>query len=170
MPSITTTTQTTSTIKIFYNIKMLCNIVIISTIASSFVLSVDAIKCHQCNSHLDEDCIKLRLSTPGAVVDPEYLRECHEKPGKDAYCRKTTLNIEATGEHRIVRGCGWTEPEKLSDQCFSADNEGYVHTICSCVDDGCNAAPSLPSNANLYLILSLFGVLFLFSRPSRISF
>ncbi|KAM7354477.1 uncharacterized protein ACRADG_006125 [Cochliomyia hominivorax] len=117
---------------------------IIACITSQF-LSVNAIRCHQCNSHLDEDCTTLRLSTPRAPRDDQFLKECEVQPDQKAFCRKTVLTIEVTGEHRIIRGCGWLRDraEIGNNSCFTADNEGYKQIICACNEDGCNGGSSL---------------------------
>ncbi|XP_065357565.1 uncharacterized protein LOC135951775 [Calliphora vicina] len=118
--------------------------VIIACITSQF-LSVNAIRCHQCNSHLDEECTSLRLSTPRAPLDDQFLKECDGPHEAQAFCRKTVLTIEVTGEHRIIRGCGWLRDraEIGNNSCFTADNEGYKQIICACNEDGCNGSSAL---------------------------
>ncbi|XP_034100317.1 uncharacterized protein LOC132798491 [Drosophila nasuta] len=107
-------------------------------------LSVSAIRCHQCNSHENADCANLLVKTPRAQRDDQYLRECTGQGGGDqqAFCRKTIIKLELYDEHRIDRSCGWIA-EKTPNSCFSADNEGFKQTICTCSDDGCNGATSL---------------------------
>ncbi|XP_034666598.1 U-scoloptoxin(05)-Er3a [Drosophila subobscura] len=106
------------------------------------LLSVDALRCHQCNSHSNEDCSSLLVNTPRAQRDDQFLKDCAPRGEKEAFCRKTVLKFEVNGEHRIERGCGWIE-EKMQNACFTADNEGYKQTICTCNEEGCNAATSL---------------------------
>ncbi|XP_037960435.1 uncharacterized protein LOC119689637, partial [Teleopsis dalmanni] len=116
----------------------------ISVLLNKF--AAEAIRCHECNSHLEEDCTSLSLSTPHGGRDNTYLRECTLQGAEDAFCRKTVTTIEATGEKRVVRSCGWIKDNPnivQANSCFNADNEGYLQTICTCDNDGCNAAPSL---------------------------
>ncbi|XP_055837123.1 uncharacterized protein LOC129905620 [Episyrphus balteatus] len=120
------------------------SIAVIIALIGCFVLSADAIRCHLCNSHLDEDCNSLRLTVPRGVRDEQYLTECEER--EDAtrvFCRKTVTNILVNEEKRIVRGCGWHAEDLRgrNDTCITADNEGFFEEICACFTDGCNSAP-----------------------------
>ncbi|XP_013108825.2 uncharacterized protein LOC106088072 isoform X1 [Stomoxys calcitrans] len=126
--------------------KMLLNIAVIVAVITSQCLSVNALRCHQCNSHKEEDCIKLQLSTPGELRDNQFLKECVVQNGQQPFCRKTVLKIEATGEERIIRECGWMRDRIQTENgisCFNSDNEGYIQTICACDEDGCNGSQSL---------------------------
>ncbi|XP_034475231.1 uncharacterized protein LOC117782277 isoform X2 [Drosophila innubila] len=82
------------------------------------------------------------VRTPRAQRDDQYLRECTPKEDKQMFCRKTILKLEARNEHRIDRDCGWV-PDNSHNTCFTADNEGYKQTICTCSEDGCNGASAL---------------------------
>ncbi|XP_052851358.1 uncharacterized protein LOC128261616 [Drosophila gunungcola] len=105
-------------------------------------MSVSAIRCHQCNTHDNEDCGGLVVNTPRAQRDNQFLKDCAPPSGKEAFCRKTVIKFEANNEHRIERSCGFIE-EKIQNACFTADNEGYKQIICTCADEGCNGAKSL---------------------------
>lgn len=119
------------------------------------LLSVSGLRCHQCNSHDNEDCASLVVKTPRAQRDDQYLRDCAPQGDQQVFCRKTTLKLEAYKEHRIDRTCGWIQ-EKAHNTCFTADNEGYKQTICTCSEDGCNAASSLSGiGSSLTLTLGL---------------
>lgn len=125
---------------------MLLSHVVIITLIGCFIMEADAIRCHQCNSHLDEDCNSLRLTVPRGVRDEQYLEDCEERPDSTrVFCRKTVTNIIVNSEKRIVRGCGWhTEDLRgRNDTCITADNEGFFEEICACFTDGCNSAPSM---------------------------
>ncbi|KAH8269738.1 hypothetical protein KR018_008663, partial [Drosophila ironensis] len=104
--------------------------------------TVSAIRCHQCNSHENEDCATLVVNTPRAQRDEQYLKECAPKEGREAFCRKTVINFELNNVHRVERHCGWI-PEKIQNACFTADNEGYKQVVCTCSGDACNGASSL---------------------------
>ncbi|XP_073826141.1 uncharacterized protein [Musca autumnalis] len=135
---------TTTTTKVN---KMMLYFTVIVAVITSQCLSVEALKCHQCNSHREEDCTTLRLSTPGNVLNDQFLKECQVPNNATAFCRKTVLKIEVTGEQRVIRECGWKrdriQQQEAGVSCFSADNEGYTQTICACDDDGCNGSNSL---------------------------
>ncbi|XP_017098038.2 UPAR/Ly6 domain-containing protein crok [Drosophila bipectinata] len=108
----------------------------------SNLLSVSAIRCHECNSHEDEDCASLVVNTPRAQRDDQFLKECNIKDGQVPFCRKTVIKFEVNDNQRIVRNCGWI-PEKVQNACFTADNEGYKQVVCTCNGDGCNGASAL---------------------------
>lgn len=151
MPSKTIASKTNSW--------MLYSTVILAVIAT-FFLSVDAIRCHQCNSHMEEDCTELRLNTPRAPVDTQFLRECVQKgvDPAEAFCRKTAFKIDVNGAHRIIRDCGWISDRKDRNMsCVDADNEGFKQTICTCYTDGCNSAP-MSRQFNSFLAVSLSGL------------
>ncbi|KAL9925571.1 uncharacterized protein LOC119640436 [Glossina fuscipes] len=123
---------------------MLRSILIIACITSQF-LSANAIRCHQCNSHLDKGCISLPSNTSLQQGDEQYLKECEGEHKAHAFCRKTVIKIEVSGEHRIIRSCGWKYDRvyMANDGCFNADNEGYTQIICACKTDACNAGHSM---------------------------
>ncbi|XP_017047989.1 uncharacterized protein LOC108092767 [Drosophila ficusphila] len=104
--------------------------------------SVSAIRCHQCNSHDNEDCGGLVVNTPRAQRDNQYLKDCSPPNGTAAFCRKTVIMFDQNKERRIERSCGHIE-EKIQNACFSADNEGYKQVVCTCHEEGCNGASSL---------------------------
>ncbi|KAH8263018.1 hypothetical protein KR044_003276 [Drosophila immigrans] len=120
---------------------------------SLFIYAVSGLRCHQCNSHENADCVSLLVKTPRAQRDDQYLRECAPQDNHQAFCRKTVLKLEAFDEHRIERSCGWI-PEKTPNSCFTADNEGFKQTICTCSDEGCNGATAL-SGFGVSLVTSL---------------
>ncbi|KAH8376598.1 hypothetical protein KR093_000190 [Drosophila rubida] len=117
------------------------------------LLSVSGLRCHQCNSHENADCANLLVKTPRAQRDDHYLRECITQGDQQAFCRKTVIKLDFYEEHRIDRGCGWI-PEKTPNTCFSADNEGFKQTICTCNEDGCNGATA-PNGFGVSLVASL---------------
>ncbi|EDW04070.1 uncharacterized protein LOC6561943 [Drosophila grimshawi] len=128
-------------------------IVLIALIAN--ILSAWGLRCHQCNTHDNDDCESLRVNTPRAQLDDQYLKDCAPKDGQPPFCRKTIIRLEVPPEQRIVRSCGWVQ-EKMHNTCFTADNEGYKETICTCSDEGCNAAGfSSPGLVTLLAALSV---------------
>ncbi|KAI9578438.1 hypothetical protein GQX74_009012 [Glossina fuscipes] len=116
-----------------------------SAAIQSDVQVTNAIRCHQCNSHLDKGCISLPSNTSLQQGDEQYLKECEGEHKAHAFCRKTVIKIEVSGEHRIIRSCGWKYDRvyMANDGCFNADNEGYTQIICACKTDACNAGHSM---------------------------
>uniref|UniRef100_A0A1A9WKS0 Protein quiver n=1 Tax=Glossina brevipalpis TaxID=37001 RepID=A0A1A9WKS0_9MUSC len=120
------------------------------------IYRLNAIRCHQCNSHLDEDCTSLRSnSSQTQHGDEQYLRECDGEHKAHAFCRKTVIKIEVSGEQRIIRGCGWKYDRvyMANDGCFNADNEGYTQIICACKTDACNAGHSVLASTDTWSLL-----------------
>uniref|UniRef100_T1PFZ6 Activin types 1 and 2 receptor protein n=1 Tax=Musca domestica TaxID=7370 RepID=T1PFZ6_MUSDO len=153
---VATTTTTTTNAN-----KMMLYLTVIVAVITSQCLSAEAIRCHQCNSHQEEDCITLRLSTPGNVLNDQFLKECQVPNNMTAFCRKTVLKIEVTGEQRTVRECGWKRDKVQQEtgvSCFSADHEGYTQIICACDEDGCNGSPSLGGSHTKWMVLAVTGV------------
>ncbi|XP_013108826.1 uncharacterized protein LOC106088072 isoform X2 [Stomoxys calcitrans] len=139
--------------------KMLLNIAVIVAVITSQCLSAHALRCHQCNSHKEEDCINLKLTTPGDKRDDQFLKECVMENGKEPFCRKTVLKVEVTREQRIIRECGYMREKMQTDtglSCVSADNEGYQQTICACDEDGCNGSQSIANSK--WTILGVTGL------------
>ncbi|XP_030557334.1 uncharacterized protein LOC115760221 [Drosophila novamexicana] len=123
------------------------------------LLSVSGLRCHQCNSHDNEDCASLVVNTPRAQRDEQYLLDCEPKGVDQAFCRKTVIKLEVNDEHRIERSCGWIQ-EKAHNTCFTADNEGYKQIVCTCSEEGCNGARALAGPGSvLVLALSLLAAL-----------
>ncbi|XP_067624599.1 uncharacterized protein [Eurosta solidaginis] len=141
--------------------------IFVITILASFIFSVNAIKCHQCNSHLQEDCNELRLITPRAPRDDQYLEEC---ASPEMFCRKVVTTIEVNDEHRVIRSCGTLDNylHEKKDTCIDTDNEGYKQTICTCFEDGCNAAPPRLGQVNHISVLGATGLCLLVARLVRV--
>lgn len=129
--------------------KMLVNfvsVVIISMV--SLKGTVEAIKCHQCNSFLEPDCMELTLSAPTGMRDNQFLQDCVGNHSEIAFCRTTSWKILASEEQRIIRACGfipdnaaWAKEKK--DYCVEADFDWMDQNICNCFEDGCNSARNL---------------------------
>ncbi|XP_030384177.1 uncharacterized protein LOC115631542 [Scaptodrosophila lebanonensis] len=116
-------------------------------------LSATALRCHQCNSHDNDDCSHLIVNTPRGQRDNQFLLNCDPKGSAQPFCRKTVLKFEVNDEHRIERSCGWIE-EKTQNVCFTADSEGFKQTICTCAEEGCNGAPTQLNGPRLWYSLS----------------
>ncbi|XP_055387266.1 uncharacterized protein LOC129615882 [Condylostylus longicornis] len=119
------------------------------------ILKVNAIRCHQCNSLVDLHCDDLKYNAETMTITDQFLKDCTVPQNADKslnhtlFCRKTTYFLNYEQSSRTVRACGWlrdhnpvNEYNKNRKSCISADNEGYLETICICDEDGCNSAPN----------------------------
>ena len=104
------------------------------------------------------------MSAPLGARDNQYLKDCipeGQLRSMNAFCRKSTFKIEATGEKRVVRSCGYIpEASSIAGEkeayCLQADSEGLDQRICSCYADGCNSGPFSVSRLSFVtLILTL---------------
>ncbi|VVC94558.1 unnamed protein product [Leptidea sinapis] len=105
-----------------------------------------AIQCYECNSANNSMCLNPTIYDVESVQ--KYLRSTHcEKtmlPGQHAgskmFCRKITQTIlhkDHDAEVRVTRGCGWVKHHR---DCYKADNEDHLETVCQCFSDHCNSA------------------------------
>ncbi|XP_055548200.1 uncharacterized protein LOC129731866 [Wyeomyia smithii] len=123
------------------NITSLC--VVLLTVCISIT---HALKCYRCNSFDDPACFDVYFESSGASndsmvrrpkLDP-FLVECGQnETGRVPFCRKITITVLKGEHHRVVRDCGY---ERSNTDCYKADNEGHLETVCQCWTDGCNSA------------------------------
>ncbi|CAK1587264.1 unnamed protein product [Parnassius mnemosyne] len=105
-----------------------------------FANNCNAIKCFDCNSANNSACLDMHLRKMHAIVP---IVDCAEalpnSLSKEFFCRKmvqTILHPEQTPEIRITRSCGWVKHKR---ECYTADNEDHLETVCQCFGDMCNA-------------------------------
>ncbi|XP_072945119.1 uncharacterized protein [Epargyreus clarus] len=109
-------------------------------------LSISAsIRCYDCNSANNSMCLDPSIYDVDSVA--KYLRSvtCHrgipaagQKDNQQMFCRKIVQTILHKGhdaEVRVTRGCGWVKHHR---DCYKADNEGHLETVCQCFTDDCN--------------------------------
>lgn len=53
------------------------------------------------------------------------------------YLRIPVLHKGHDPEVRVTRGCGWVKHRR---DCYKADNEDHLETVCQCFTDDCNSA------------------------------
>ncbi|XP_073961275.1 uncharacterized protein [Choristoneura fumiferana] len=103
-----------------------------------------AILCYECNSVNNSMCLDPTIYDKESLN--KYLRvtECAEgvlgHQQRDFFCRKivqTILHKHRDSDVRVTRGCGWVRSRR---DCYKADNEDHLETVCQCFEDGCNAA------------------------------
>ncbi|GBP08941.1 hypothetical protein EVAR_78314_1 [Eumeta japonica] len=125
--------------------------------------SAEAIKCYHCNSANNTACLDVHLQSLKAVVP---VVDCSRYPSivkRDYFCRKITQTIfhnpDEPPDVRITRGCGWVRHKK---ECYKADNDGHLETVCQCFSDECNAAGPVGSAGVLASMLT--GALYDYTR------
>ncbi|XP_013148159.1 PREDICTED: uncharacterized protein LOC106110798 [Papilio polytes] len=137
---------------------------LVITIISAFLLFncvdyVFSIRCYDCNSANNSMCLD------PTVYDAETVRkflgtiDCQadvEAPNrKDFFCRKIVQTIMFKGhepEVRVTRGCGWVRHHR---DCYKADNEDHLETVCQCFQDDCNAGTALSYTTFLVTALGI---------------
>ncbi|XP_045110158.1 uncharacterized protein LOC123504015 [Portunus trituberculatus] len=136
------------------NMRTLLALAVIATVMGSGL----AIKCYECNSHIDKDC-----ATLPAEKAETFLKECGDQDNGEKYnlCRKLDMYLDMDfgekhpAENRIHRDCGYMEKEETKDESSSCYYKSGYNTrtwVCSCKEDGCNPA-SMPSVAAFLLPL-----------------
>jgi len=111
------------------------------------------IKCYQCNSAEDKDCMDPFVDEP--INDGEkpkvkdaakgFLNDC---PAEATLCRKTDQYVR--GEASVIRSCA---TEEYKNECYKTVLEEYNTLSCTCKEDECNHAPaSLASLATIALM------------------
>merc|ERR1711992_348152 len=89
-----------------------------------------AIKCHQCNSHVNPECAKYDDS--GAYIGQGTIKDC---PAGEKYCRKILQVVR--DEESIIRTCGSEEHRKAAG-----------------VEEGCNGASAFSAVSALTAVLT----------------
>uniref|UniRef100_A0A1B6EBK2 Uncharacterized protein n=1 Tax=Clastoptera arizonana TaxID=38151 RepID=A0A1B6EBK2_9HEMI len=120
------------------------------------------IKCFQCNSWVDPDCINLQPNQTNSI----HYKTC-EYTGEENYsdfelfCRKIEQIIpERDNLVRIVRKCGWVIHKSKTDTCYKLANDDHTETVCQCFSDACNKAETYNININLSLAFLFIAALF----------
>ncbi|XP_058790422.1 uncharacterized protein LOC131663792 isoform X2 [Phymastichus coffea] len=113
--------------------------------------SVEALRCFECNSHIDSRCAD--DNPPDALK-----KDCseHVEGSKYTMCRKIKQVIEFSvnglpADTRIIRSCGWDE-SNYKGKCYQRGGFGGRQEVCSCTSDFCNGVPSRFLSQILYLI------------------
>ncbi|CAH0725495.1 unnamed protein product, partial [Brenthis ino] len=123
-----------------------------------FVHFGTSIRCYECNSANNSMCLNPTIYDLQSVQ--KYLRSTNcekssftppnSQGSKEMFCRKIIQTILHKGhdpEVRVTRGCGWVKHRR---DCYMADNEDHLETVCQCFTDDCNSATMMK-----YSILSI---------------
>ncbi|KAL0822048.1 hypothetical protein ABMA28_005418 [Loxostege sticticalis] len=117
------------------------------------VLSVCAplglsIRCYECNSANNSMCLDPTTYDKETLNKFIKMTDCangvYSPDRHQFFCRKivqTIFHKHHDSEVRVTRGCGWVRHHR---DCYKADNEDHLETVCQCFTDDCNAA-TVPS-------------------------
>uniref|UniRef100_A0A1W7R7F3 Putative conserved secreted protein n=1 Tax=Aedes albopictus TaxID=7160 RepID=A0A1W7R7F3_AEDAL len=137
-----------------FNVKCMCLLVV----ALMVIATADAIKCYRCNSYDKADCLHESdedRETKNSTKLWPFLRECEPDPtgqNREPFCRKISVTIMKPKHHRVIRDCGY---ERSHLDCYLADNDGHLETVCQCWTDQCNGVHRLTSGTGLGLGLAV---------------
>ncbi|XP_061718857.1 uncharacterized protein LOC133526318 isoform X1 [Cydia pomonella] len=112
-------------------------------LASTCVQYAKAIQCYECTSVNNSMCLDPTIYDKDTLQKFMALTDCGRHGNQEYFCRKIIQTILRKGhdsEVRVHRGCGWVRSRR---DCYKADNEDHLETVCQCFDDGCNAANSV---------------------------
>ncbi|XP_028029277.1 uncharacterized protein LOC114242351 [Bombyx mandarina] len=105
---------------------------------------VTSIRCYECSSANNTMCLEPALYD--AETLDKYLPTTHCGSGVVSsghhafFCRKIMQTIFHKGyepDVRVTRTCGWIRHHR---DCYMADNEDHLETVCQCFTDDCNRA------------------------------
>ncbi|XP_026733170.1 uncharacterized protein LOC113497689 [Trichoplusia ni] len=125
--------------------------------------NVASIRCYECNSMNNSMCLDPTVYDRETLVNFLPVAECGHgvySASNDFFCRKIVQTILHKGyapEVRVTRSCGWVRHHR---ECYKADNEDHLETVCQCFSDECNASTALtasllmPTLATLSLLYS----------------
>ncbi|CAB3234406.1 unnamed protein product [Arctia plantaginis] len=127
-----------------------------------FVISfknADSIQCYECSSKNNSMCLD------PSIYDQETLRNflpfttcgrgVYTNNNQDFFCRKiiqTILHKHYEPEIRVTRTCGWVRHHR---DCYKADNEDHLETVCQCFSDHCNAGAKISGAMTLVALVTL---------------
>lgn len=128
---------------------------------SVYIRLATSIRCLECNSYNNSMCLDPKLYDqetldkflPSTSCGDGVLTANHH----GFFCRKIVQTILKKGyepDIRVTRSCGWVRHRR---DCYKADNEDHLETVCQCFSDDCNSADTLNG---LNLLLAAICVLF----------
>ncbi|XP_023944725.1 uncharacterized protein LOC112050650 [Bicyclus anynana] len=130
-----------------------------------FVRFGESIKCYECNSANNSMCLDPTLYDSDTIQKYLHSTECQRSvlavQPKPMFCRKIIQTILHKGhdpEVRVTRGCGWVKHHR---DCYKADNEDHLETVCQCFSDDCNGVNALNYSLLSILTISLASIVLL---------
>ncbi|XP_068617955.1 uncharacterized protein [Battus philenor] len=121
-----------------------------------------SIRCYECNSANNSMCLDPTVYDQETVSRFLGTANCnagvHTADQKDFFCRKIVQTILHKGhdpEVRVTRGCGWVRHRR---DCYKADNEDHLETVCQCFTDDCNTGATVGSTAALVAAIGVISM------------
>ncbi|KAH9640334.1 hypothetical protein HF086_001686 [Spodoptera exigua] len=142
--------------------KMLIKFLKVCAIFAFFFKYASAIRCFECNSMNNSMCLDPTIYDKETINNFLPIAECGRgiySANNEFFCRKIIQTILHKGyepEVRVTRSCGWVRHHR---DCYKADNEDHLETVCQCFDNECNSAPIRKSA--LALVLSATVMMYL---------
>lgn len=105
------------------------------------------IKCYQCNSENDAQCV---------TVDSRYLKECD--PDREQVCRKVLQVVYFTSEPHstTIRSCGYNYNEMTCE--YAPFGKSAKQTVCDCHKDECNKCHRNFAKFGVILLMLLINI------------
>ncbi|CAH2044213.1 unnamed protein product, partial [Iphiclides podalirius] len=123
------------------------------------VKHVNGIRCYECNSANNSMCLDPTVYDQETVMRFLGTANCeagvHTAERKGFFCRKIVQTILHKGhdpEVRVTRGCGWVRHHR---DCYKADNEDHLETVCQCFTDDCNVGTAFSYSVLLTTALGI---------------
>ncbi|XP_060522531.1 uncharacterized protein LOC132699699 [Cylas formicarius] len=135
-------------------VRYFCGLLVVAVLC---VQNGGAIRCYECNSVLEPNCIGNQENP----LTENLKKECPEKKGDKPYtlCRKIRqfIDFEVNGlkpDTRTIRTCGY-EDSQYANRCYQRSGFGGRQEVCACQTDDCNASSLIMSSATLTVGLLL---------------
>ncbi|XP_054717896.1 uncharacterized protein LOC129227371 [Uloborus diversus] len=117
----------------------------------------ESIHCWECNSKYDPNCGEPFKPYSMALVDcgQRFLKQ--DLATSATICRKLSQKVQ--GETRIIRSCGYIDPQEAGT-CYNKAGTHLVFTeYCQCSGDGCNKTGALRPLSGFLIVLSLMALM-----------
>ncbi|KAL0853190.1 hypothetical protein ABMA27_003247 [Loxostege sticticalis] len=142
--------------------KLLCTFFVLL----SMVYKASSIQCYYCNSANNSACIDVKAfddETRARIIPVVTCETAIPSPvAVDFFCRKivqTIFHSHRDSEVRVTRGCGWVRHHK---ECYQANNQDHLETVCQCTSDYCNSAEAADPTSAAVLFIALATALYLY--------
>ncbi|CAL1297774.1 unnamed protein product [Larinioides sclopetarius] len=113
----------------------------------------EGLRCWECNSKYDPNCGEPFKGYTISLVDCSQRFLKQNMDANATICRKITQKVQ--GETRIIRSCGYYDPESAGT-CFSRAGTHLVFMhYCQCAGEGCNKSSPLSAPPALLLAFVL---------------
>ncbi|XP_026322751.1 uncharacterized protein LOC113232294 [Hyposmocoma kahamanoa] len=125
----------------------------------TYVRFATSVRCFDCTSANNTMCLDPHLYDEETVRKFLPSVDCNRgiqavalDGSSDFFCRKivqTIFHKNYEPEVRVTRGCGW---KRFYRDCYKADNEDHLETVCQCFSDDCNSSKQ---NSSCFSIIAI---------------